>query len=52
MKTLAVMLILLLAGDFTMFSGHYTHEVWHATRDQLRSIQSYADEKTGSLTRT
>lgn len=51
MKTFAIMLIFLVGGDFALFSGEHVHQAWHATLDQLKSIQTYADEKTGSLTR-
>jgi hypothetical protein len=51
MKTIAVMLIILLAGDLALFSGAYSRHAWASARHELKSIQSYADEKTGSLTR-
>lgn len=50
MKTLLVVLLILLAGDFSLFSGHYTQQTWVATRTYLKSIQTYADEATASLT--
>ena len=52
MKSFAVMLTVLFAGDLALFSGDYSAQAWHSTRTQLKSIQTFADDATGSLTRT
>lgn len=51
MKAFLVMMFILAAGDLALFSGAYSVQLWSGTRTQLQSIQSYADDATGSLTR-
>ncbi|MCP3728843.1 hypothetical protein M9978_00225 [Sphingomonas sp. MG17] len=52
MKSFAVMICILVAGDLALFSGAYTQQAWHSTRGQLKSIQVLADDATGSLVRS
>lgn len=49
MKTGFIIVLFLLAGDLAMFSGANTHQLWSATKAQLKSIQTYADQATGSF---
>lgn len=49
MKMLVVLLLVAIAGDFSLFSGEYTRHAWSETRAQLKSIQTYADEATATL---
>lgn len=51
MKTLAIMVIALLAMDLALFQGAYTVEVWGLARSEMQSIRAFADKHTQVMPR-
>ncbi|MCW4462998.1 hypothetical protein OK349_14885 [Sphingomonas sp. BT-65] len=51
MKTLAIMVIALLAMDLALFRGAYTVEAWGLARSEMKAVRDFADEHTRLMPR-